>query len=125
MSEIVLTFPADTANIGLARTVSAVMSARADMPIDQLEDVRLAVDEAVTQAILAAAADATVTCSFDLVGEGLDVRVHVPTGDAEPPTRASFSWMVLSALVDDVEAGVADGELSIRLRVTRSVAVDA
>jgi hypothetical protein len=49
---VTLTFAARTNNASLARTVAATMSARADLPLDQLEDVRLAVDEAVTQSIL-------------------------------------------------------------------------
>ncbi len=47
-----LIFRAATRNAALARTVAAAMAARADLPLDQLEDVRLAVDEAVSQLIL-------------------------------------------------------------------------
>ena len=39
------------------------VAARADLPLDQLEDARLAVDEALTVLIEGAASGSTVTCT--------------------------------------------------------------
>ena len=104
MSDVVtVTFAADTRNVGLARTVAAAMAARADLPLDQLEDVRLAVDEAVSQLIVDAPEGGEITCSFDVTGTRLDVRASGRTVTGEPPARDTFSWTVLSALVDEIE----------------------
>ena len=119
MTDIVtVTFAADTQNVALARTVAAAMAARADLPLDQLEDVRLAVDEAVTEVISSAAEGATVTCAFDNDGAVLYVTVQARTTATEPPSTTSFGWTVLSALVDSATADVVDGILSIRLQVS-------
>lgn len=115
---VTLSFGAQTQNVALARTLAASMSARAELPLDQLEDVRLAVDEAVSQVIAAASPGARVTCTFETEGATLSVRVSGPTTAATPPSATSFSWTVLSALVDAVEATIIDGELVIAFTVT-------
>ncbi len=121
---VTLAFPAQTQNVSLARTVAAAMSARADLPLDQLEDVRLAVDEAVSQLIADSPPDGEVMCAFRLVEDGLDIRVTAPSGSGLVPPTGTFSWTVLTALVDSVTATVDDGVVTLRLHVTRSVSVD-
>jgi serine/threonine-protein kinase RsbW len=121
---VTLTFPAHARNVALARSLAAAMSARADLPIDQLEDVRLAVDEAVSQLILSARPDAAVTCTFTVTTVGLDVVVSAPTTSVEPPPTDTFSWTVLRALVDSVTADVAEGTVTLALAVERHAAVD-
>ena len=122
---VTLTFPADTANVALARTLAAAMSARADLPIDQLEDVRLAVDEAVSQIILDAPADADVTCTFDVEGTDLGITISAPSASRAVPAQDTFSWTVLRALVESVTADVTDGVVTLRLQVRRHVPADA
>jgi serine/threonine-protein kinase RsbW len=123
--EVTLTFPADTSNVRLARTVAAAMAARADLPVDQLEDVRLAVDEAVSQLIFDAEADATISCRFALAGTDLDIAVSGLTRTGDVPSTETFSWMVLSALVDAVAAESSSRVVTLRLHVVRHVPVDA
>lgn len=122
---VTLTFLAETRNVSLARMVAAAMSARADLPLDQLEDVRLAVDEAVSQLIADAPAGAEVTCSFTLDGTDLDVRVTAPSISRSAPSHDTFSWTVLTALVDDVSASVSDDTVTLDLHISRQIAVDA
>jgi serine/threonine-protein kinase RsbW len=121
---VTLTFPAATQNVSLARTVTAAMAARADLPLDQLEDARLAVDEAVSQVIADAPPGAQVTCAFTVRDSELDIVVHAPSASGSVPPTGTFSWTVLTALVDSVTAAVDDGVVVLRLRVVRSVAVD-
>ena len=126
MSEdITLTFPARTRNVRLARTVAAAMAAQADLPIDQLEDVRLAVDEAVSQLVLGSVDEEPITCTFALVDDGLTVTVRGRTRDGEVPSTETFSWTVLTALVDSVDATAQDRVVTLTLRVGRHVAVGA
>ncbi len=120
---VTLTFLAETRNVGLARTVAAAMAARADLPLDQLEDVRLAVDEAVTQLVLDAPDDAFVTCMFTIADDVLDVRVSAPSRSGAPPARNTFSWTVLSALVDEVVATVDSGSVTLDLHILRHLSV--
>lgn len=121
---VTLVFPAQTQNVSLARTVTAAMAARADLPLDQLEDARLAVDEAVSQLIADSPADSEVTCLFRVRDGALDIVVTAPTTSGQVPPTGTFSWTVLTALVDSVTATVDDGRVTLDLHVTRSVSVD-
>lgn len=121
---VTLAFPAQTQNVSLARTVAAAMSARVDLPLDQLEDVRLAVDEAVSQLIADSPPGGEIQCSFRSVESGLDIRVSAPSSSGLVPPTGTFSWTVLTALVESVTATIEDGVVTLGLQVTRSVAVD-
>ena len=122
---VTLTIPADTAYVAMARSVAAAMSARADLTLDQLEDVRLAVDEALTQAIGDASPGSEVDCRFTSHDTGLVVEVSTPSASGSPPSHGTFSWIVMKALVDEVSAEVHDGRLTLRLSLTRTLAVQA
>lgn len=115
---VTLVLPADTAYVSLARSVAASMAARADLTVDHLEDVRLAVDEAVSQ-LVHDSSDGTVTVTFTLQADGLAIEVSARTKSNEAPAKDTFSWTVLTALVDDVTAVAADGVVTIALRMSR------
>jgi serine/threonine-protein kinase RsbW len=116
--EIRLSFEADTRNIAMTRMVAAAMAARADLPLDQLEDARLAVDEAVTQVIEAAPAGAEVVCIMAAQPGALSITVSAP--GTQEPSRSTFSWTVLSALVSSVDAELADGRVTFMLLIERA-----
>lgn len=114
---VTLTLPAETSYVAVARSLAAAMAARADLAIDHLEDVRLAVDEAVSQ--LVRDADGTVTVSFTVLPDGLAIEVAARTGATAPPETGTFGWTVLAALADEVRATAVDGTVTITLQVTR------
>lgn len=115
---VTLTLPADTSQVSLARTMAAAMAAQADLTVDHLEDVRLAVDEAVSQLILDVTDD-RVMLAFTLTPDGLAIEVSGRTGASTPPATGTFGWTVLTALVDEVRATAVDGVVTIALRVAR------
>jgi serine/threonine-protein kinase RsbW len=122
--EVTLTFGVDTRNMGLARAVSATMAARAGLTVDRLEDVRLAVDEAVSQVISEAPRDGEVTCRFEVTGDALLIDVMAPNSSGRYPSTDTFGWTVLRALVDEVSPDIDDSTLTLRLRVHRTTTVD-
>ncbi len=96
------------------------MCARLDYPLDRLEDVKLAVDEACS--LLLSDTDATqmLTLTLEPGDDGqLDVSVRATTRHGKTPKRSSFSWTVLSALVEHVSTSAEDGQVIIALRATR------
>ncbi len=50
---------------------------------------------------------------------------RLPSTSGQTPSTTTFSWMVLSALVDEVAASVANGSVTIGMKVVRHVGVDA
>jgi serine/threonine-protein kinase RsbW len=97
--------------IHVLRNVLAGVAARLDLPIDQIEDIRLAVTEAAS--LLLEGGDATsLQMSVGRDGDTMEVTL-TSDGRADPwPTdrvTASWSWLVLKGLTDEVRADRAEG----------------
>lgn len=117
--------PAQTINMSIVRTVAAAVAARADLTVDQIEDVRLATDEAMSYLISHAVTDATVTCLLTVDGGSFRAEMSCSTTASEAPEPEAFSWTVLTALVGAVETDLRDGQLTMSLRITRDHSVSA
>jgi serine/threonine-protein kinase RsbW len=116
-----LQVPADPAYLAVLRTATAGLAARIDLTLDEIEDLRIAVDEAcalLLPHVEDAPSAATLTAEFEIRPEVLTVRV---TGPATAlPERSSFAWAVLEALVGHVETlTLTDGRSMIVLRHER------
>lgn len=118
MSIIRLSIPASAPHVALARSAAASLAAHANFTIDRIDDVRLAVDEAVGLALSFAIADGAIAIELEPADSMLDLRIVTVTEKLTPPKTSTFAWTVLTALVDDVHADVADGNLFITLRVS-------
>jgi serine/threonine-protein kinase RsbW len=109
-----LRVPADPAYLVVVRTATAGLAARLNLSIDEIEDLRIAVDEACSLLLAGRAHPGrTLNASFT-VGNG--TLAVVIAGPAEVlPETASFSWSVLRALAGEVVTGVNDSGAWIRL----------
>lgn len=111
-----LRLPADGAYLSVLRTATAGLAARLDFTLDEIEDLRIAVDEACALLLPDAVPDADMTCAFSLSPEALSVTVTVPSRTGRVPQRNTFAWTVLTALAGDVDASVdGDGTVSVTL----------
>jgi serine/threonine-protein kinase RsbW len=124
---VLLAVPAAGAYLGVLRTATAGLAARLQFTLDEIEDLRIAVDEACAM-LLAVASDVPVlgdtvelACRFTVTDDALTVETTVPTGspDERLPGSESFAWQVLSALADEVSASVDGRQASIRLTKRR------
>lgn len=117
---VVLTIPAATAWVLLARTTATAIGARANLPIDRLDDLALAVDEASALLVAVTQPGQQVTLRFSATTDrGVEVVLSAPSW-AATPSSTSFAWLVLTALVDEAIA-TSDGEhLSLVLRLAPS-----
>jgi serine/threonine-protein kinase RsbW len=117
---VTLTVPASSAYVVLIRTAATALAARADFPLDRLDDLRLAVDEAAALLIADAAPGAVLTCLLQgYAGDRHDLTVRLSTVSTSrrTPDRTGFAWAVLTALVDEVDARVdLSGVVEISLR---------
>jgi serine/threonine-protein kinase RsbW len=115
-----LRLPADGAYLSVLRTATAGLAARLDFTLDEIEDLRIAVDEACALLLPDAAPDAELTCVFELTGGSLSVTVSVPSHTGRVPRRNTFAWTVLSALAGEVDASAdGDGRVWVTLRKQR------
>ena len=115
-------FPPPAAWLGVLRTATASLASRLQFTLDEIEDLRIAVDEACAILLALASLDAVLSCRFTVTTDALSVDATVPTDRPSAvrlPTGESFAWQVLSALTDDVRATVAGELVSISLTKRR------
>lgn len=97
-----LTVPADGAYLSVLRTATAGLAARLHFTLDEIEDLRIAVDEACALLLPPGAPqNRELTCRFDVGPDNLAVAISTPTSGRLPDTQ-TFAWRVLAALVTDV-----------------------
>ena len=111
---VTLTLPADGAYLSVLRTATASLASRLDFTIDDIEDLRIAVDEACAMLLAHAVPGADLECRFELTADAIDVAVSVLTLDGEQPSRDTFAWTVLTALAGEVDSSV-DADLRVTL----------
>ncbi len=99
-----LRLPPDSAYLSVLRTAAAGLASRLNFTLDDIEDLRIAVDEACAMLLPRAVEDATLECVFELDGDRLAVAVSLPTNDGALPSRDTFAWTVLTALAGSVDA---------------------
>ena len=113
--------PADSAYLSVLRTATAGLAARLDFTLDEIEDLRIAVDEACAMLLPHAIDTAILSCTFRLDPTTLEVTVTIPTTRGQLPERDTFSWTVLSALAGEVDTGLdEERRVWIRLRKRRT-----
>jgi serine/threonine-protein kinase RsbW len=118
---VVLVVPADGSYLAVLRTATAGLAARLQFTLDEIEDLRIAVDEACAILLAVAPVQTEVTSQFEVTDEALSIEVSVPvTGDAMLPAGNSFSWQVLTALAGEVSAQSGAERATIRLTKRRT-----
>ncbi|QNN55094.1 anti-sigma factor [Nocardioides mesophilus] len=110
-----LRIPADSAFLAVLRTATAGLAARLDFTLDDIEDLRIAVDEACAMVLPQARTGSDLTCSFELGERSLVVAVTAECDEPRQPSRDGFAWTVLAALTSTVSAEVDGDRLTIRL----------
>jgi serine/threonine-protein kinase RsbW len=118
---IELTVPALTGYLAVVRTATAGLAARLSFTLDEIEDLRIAVDEACVMLLsLPAPEDATLTCTFRVSAEALAVTVSAQVAErAMLPVEQSFAWQVLTAHAAGVTGRADAGLAAINLRKRR------
>jgi serine/threonine-protein kinase RsbW len=112
--------PADGAYLSVLRTATAGLAARLDFTLDEIEDLRIAVDEACGMLLAQAAPGADLECDFTLGEDRMSIAVSTVASEPCPPARDTFAWTVLAALAGSVDAWVGPGErVTVMLRKIR------
>jgi serine/threonine-protein kinase RsbW len=113
--DVELRIPADSAYLAVLRTATAGLAARLDFTLDDIEDLRIAVDEACAMVLPQARENSDLTCTFDLQASKLTVAVTAECDSPRPPNRDGFAWTVLAALTSEVAADVHGDKLTVTL----------
>jgi serine/threonine-protein kinase RsbW len=112
--------PAESAYLSVLRTATAGLAARLDFTLDEIEDLRIAVDEACAMLLPQAIPGTNLECAFDLGTEAMTITVSVVAAQPRIPARDTFAWTVLSALAGTVDSRLGpDDHVAIVLRKHR------
>ncbi len=116
--------PAVGAYVSTLRIAAASLAVRCDLTIDDIEDLRLAVDEACALLLPHAEEDSVLTAEFVLTPGCLAVTASVTSSGANStsPDRSGFAWSVLSALASEVEVDGSANRLAITVTKRREAA---
>jgi serine/threonine-protein kinase RsbW len=122
---VTVRMPAEGAYLSVLRTATAGLAARLDFTLDEIEDLRIAVDEACAMLLPQALPGTGLESDFELGADAMKVAVSVRAAEGSPPARDTFAWTVLTALAGSVDASVApDGKVTIVLEKSRSASRD-
>jgi len=118
--QVTICLPAEGAYLSVLRTATAGLAARLDFTLDEIEDLRIAVDEACAMLLGQAVPGTSLECTFTLGHDLMTISVSVLSQAPRPPASDTFAWTVLCALAGSVEARVGPGSrLTIVLQKSR------
>lgn len=114
--------PAEGAYLSVLRTAAAGLAARLDFTLDEIEDLRIAIDEACAVLLEQAIPGTNLECVFELGNDQVTITVSVTAAQPRMPARNSWAWTVLSELAGTVDSRLGpDDRVSIVLAKRRGV----
>ncbi|MDO8880777.1 MAG: ATP-binding protein [Coriobacteriia bacterium] len=119
-----LTVPARGEYAKTVRMTAAQLASRIGMSYDQVDDVRIAAEEAFVYACECAADTAEITFDFEITGSTLSVRVGpLPTSCMPEAGAASenYAEFILRSVCDDFSVEHVAGECVLRLTCATAV----
>lgn len=95
--------PARLESLAVIRALVTALGTLEDLDLDAIADLRLALDEACTALIRAAADNCQLTVMVEPREDELCLSVSAPTVEDNVLRPGTFSWHVISSLTDDVD----------------------
>jgi serine/threonine-protein kinase RsbW len=112
--------PADRSQLFVLRSLVATIALREDFDLDEVDDVKLAVDEMCSVLVMRARAGEVLVCRFESATGSVSVRASVRTDNGTPIAQDTFGWRVLATLADDVTTWNTPGYLHIGMTKSSS-----
>ena len=106
--------PARPEYVRLARLTAAGLASRLGFTFDQVEDLRIAVDELCYLIVGPVGRPGSMTLTFAIDAGGLHVTGR-SSGDRGPAEFAELSEQILAAIVDDYELDGSEGTVTFRM----------
>ncbi|CAN5120155.1 anti-sigma regulatory factor [soil metagenome] len=110
--------PAAGEYLSVLRTAAAGLAARMDFTLDDIEDLRIAVDEASSMLLAQANPGSRLSCRFVLGGDTVTFSASVRSRCPQLPSRDGFAWTVLTALASSVDVRLTEPDL-LTIELTR------
>ena len=112
---IELTIPADARLLRLVRLLASGLATGAGFDVDELDDLRIAVDEAVS-ALLEGGGGTPLPLRFDVDGSSVAMTGETPNANgALDEDRLELSTQILAAVCDEHDLSVDGGTVRVRI----------
>jgi len=121
VEEVKLTMPAVPQLLRVARLTAAGLAGRLGFNFDEIEDVKIAVDELCFALVGTKGRDGDLTVTYRLLPDALEIEgAGRFAGESSHPTPSDLSAQILAAVVDEHELTRDGDELRFRLRKRRA-----
>lgn len=113
--DIKVTAPASPDSVHVLRMVLAIVLARIGLPVDEIEDLKIALSEAAAQ-LLRLESSRTITMTISEAGGAVRLLLIADDGDRDWPPRDlenTLAWTVLTTLATDVSFDSVDGHAQL------------
>ncbi|GAA4813584.1 ATP-binding protein [Tomitella cavernea] len=107
---VVLTLDAASSQAPLARSVAETLAILYGFGLDEVADIKLAVDEACAQLERPVADHPAITMTMEVRRRVMSVSVSAELPAESAVRESGFGWHVLHTLTDDAHAAVDDAE---------------
>lgn len=122
MDTVSLSIPASPAYLQVVRLIAAGLGTRIGFTIDDIEDLKIAVDELSAYLTGAQGREGDLEILFDLDDDRLAISGigHLKPGQKVRTELTELSRMILQTVVDEAALDMRDGSPTFRLAKTRS-----
>lgn len=93
---------AELSQLFVLRSLAAALALRQDFDLDEVEDIKLAVDELCSALVLRARDGEVLRCRFDTSPHSVGVEASVGSDSRQPIATDTFGWRVLATLTDEL-----------------------
>jgi serine/threonine-protein kinase RsbW len=119
--QIQLTMPATPHLMRVARLTAAGLASRLGFSLDEVEDLKIAVDELCFAMIGTRGRDGTLTLVYRMTPDSLEIEGSSDFVDHTAGSAATeLSALILAAVVDEHELANSDSTMRFRLKKRRS-----
>jgi serine/threonine-protein kinase RsbW len=114
LSETVrLTIPAALEFVRIARLTASGVASRVGFDVDEIEDLRVAVDE-LSSILVDLAGSEQLELAFTPTVDGIEIEGRTHVDDTTPPAIDELTQQILAAVVDEYGVENASGEARFR-----------
>jgi len=111
---IVLTLPADSRMARVARLTASALGSLLDFSVDDIDDLRIGVDELVVT-LIELGRGTPLSLRFELSDSRIDVVGETEANEAGDRERFSLSERILAVVCDEYDVSQSDGTMRVRM----------
>ena len=121
---ITICVPAKAEHIAVFRAAVGVVASRLEFSLDDIDDLRILVDEAAS-VLMSSGASQSLTCEIATVDDSVHFKLRARLPEGQQPHGEGFAWNILNALAHEVSTQLEAGEHVISVSRHRGPVLDS